>query len=49
MDDRELYQTLLGLHAPWGVERDEVSAPEETVYVWVGAPAGTELHCPRVR
>lgn len=46
MDDRELYQTILGLAAPWGVERVQVSEPEETVYVWVGEAAGTVLHCP---
>lgn len=46
MDDRDLYQTILGLHAPWGVERVEVSESKETVYVWVGAPPGTDLKCP---
>lgn len=46
MDDRQLYQTILGLHEPWDVDRVQVSEPEQTVYVWVEARAGTVLHCP---
>lgn len=46
MDDRELYQTILGLHAPWGVEGVQVSEAEGAVYVWVGVESGTDLACP---
>lgn len=49
MDDRELYQAILGLHEPWRVERVQVSEAEETVYVWVAAEAGTVLQCPECR
>jgi transposase len=49
VDDRELYQAILGLHEPWCVERVQVSEAEETVYVWVAAEAGTVLECPECR
>lgn len=41
MEDRELYQTLLGLKEPWEVEGVEVKAEERKVVVKVGYEEGT--------
>lgn len=46
MDDRALYQTILGLQAPWEVERVELRTDPQEVDVWVGAAAGTPFACP---
>lgn len=46
MDDRALYQTILGLQQPWDVERVELREAEAEVDVWVGAVAGTRFACP---
>ncbi len=46
MDDRALYQTILGLQAPWDVERVELREATQEVDVWVGATPGTPLRCP---
>ena len=46
MDDRALYATILGLDAPWEVERVELKATEQVVHVWVTAPDGTSFVCP---
>lgn len=46
MDDRALYQTILGLSAPWEVERVELREAEQTVDVWVTEAAGTRFPCP---
>jgi len=46
VDDRALYQTILGLQAPWGVERVELRVEPGEVEVWVAAEAGTSHACP---
>lgn len=46
MEDRELYQTILGLSAPWGVERVHLKEAEGTVEVWVSPADGTTWSCP---
>ncbi len=46
MRDTELYRNLLGLGAPWEVERVELSAEEGRVDVWVVHPGRTRFACP---
>ena len=46
MDDRSLYATILGLSAPWDVERVELREAEQVVHVWVTAQEGTRFVCP---
>lgn len=46
MDDRELYQVILGLSAPWTVERVELKEADQAVEVWVGEREGTRFTCP---
>lgn len=46
MEDRELYQTILGLHAPWTVARVELREAEGAVHVWAAALPGTGFSCP---
>lgn len=46
MDDRALYETILGLKSPWYVSKVEVRAKEEEVWVWVDPSAGAEFLCP---
>lgn len=46
MEDRELYQAILGLSAPWTVERVELKETEQAVEVWVGEREGTRFTCP---
>jgi transposase len=46
MDDRSLYATILGLAAPWEVERVELTEAEHVVHVWVTAREGTRFVCP---
>jgi len=46
MDDRALYATILGLDAPWDVDRVELREAEHAVHVWVAARAGTTFACP---
>jgi transposase len=46
MDDRSLYATILGLDAPWEVERVELRETEQVVHVWVRAQEGTRFVCP---
>ncbi len=45
MQDTELYRHLLGLVAPWIVERVELNLPGERVDVWVGYPKGQRFPC----
>lgn len=47
MEDRALYQTILGLQPPWTVERVELREAMAEVDVWVGAVAGTTFVCPQ--
>jgi transposase len=46
MRDRELYATILGLQAPWTVERVEVDLEGNAVHVWLGREEGAALACP---
>ena len=46
MDDRGLYETILGLSKPWYVAEVEVSPREGEVRVRLGLEEGTELRCP---
>ncbi len=46
MDDKSLYQTVLGLQAPWSVESVDLRPAEEQVVVRVGLDAGAEARCP---
>ena len=46
MQDRELYQTILGLSAPWIVERVELKEREAEVEVCVAPEDGTTWSCP---
>jgi transposase len=46
VDDRQLYQTLLGLTSPWFVDRVEINVEEEQVLVYLGREASAPLCCP---
>ena len=46
MEDRALYQTILGLSEPWAVERVELREAEQAVHVFVEATVGTAFTCP---
>ena len=46
MDSVELYRQLLGLTAPWAVERVELDIVKKRVEVDVGHPAGQRFSCP---
>jgi hypothetical protein len=47
VDDRALYQTILGLQDPWVVERVELRTDPQEVDVWVSAMPGTTFSCPQ--
>lgn len=46
MDSVELYRQLLGLTAPWTVERVKLDVAKQHVEVHVGHPAGQRFACP---
>ena len=46
MRDDELYATILGLTAPWTVERVDVDVPGGAVHVWLARTDGAPAHCP---
>jgi transposase len=46
MRDHELYATMLGLTAPWAVERVEVDVPGGVVHVWLARAEGAPAQCP---
>jgi transposase len=46
VEDRELYQTILGLSVPWIVARVELREAEQAVHVWAEATEGTVFSCP---
>ena len=46
MDSVELYRQLLGLTAPWTVERVELDMANQHVDVYVGHAAGQRFACP---
>jgi transposase len=46
MRDHELYATILGLTAPWTVERVEVDVPDGAVHVWLARTGDAAAQCP---
>lgn len=46
MRDHELYATILGLTAPWTVERVDVDVPGGAVHVWLQRDATAVAECP---
>ncbi|MGH2403175.1 MAG: ISL3 family transposase [bacterium] len=46
MRDRELYATILGLQAPWTVERVEVDLEGNAIQVWLAREEGAGVECP---
>ncbi len=46
MQDTELYQQLLGLTAPWRVDRVDLSIKDQKVDVWVEHPQKQRWPCP---
>jgi len=46
MDDKTLYATLLGLTAPWGVEKVDLKLAEGEVHIYVALPPKELWVCP---
>src|SRR5437879_9915377 len=46
MRDRELYATILGVQAPWTVERVELDVAGGAVHVWLARSEGAPAPCP---
>ena len=46
MRDHELYATILGLTAPWTVERVDVDVTGGAVHVWLARTDGAPAQCP---
>ena len=46
MQDRELYQEILGLKSPWTVSKVSLDVSRQQVDVYVEHPAGTKFCCP---
>lgn len=46
MNEKRLFETLLGLVEPWSVERVELHQADEEVHVWVALPKRTRWVCP---
>lgn len=46
MQDRQLYQQILGLTSPWVVERVELELEADAVHVYVGHAASARWSCP---
>jgi transposase len=46
MQDRELYQQILGLHSPWSVGAIQLDVAQRRVEVSVEHPDGTKFCCP---
>lgn len=46
MQDRELYQQILGLKTPWKVSEVKLSIQQQQVDVFVEHPTGTKFCCP---
>jgi transposase len=49
MRDRELYAAILGLAAPWTVERVELDLAGNAVRVWLQREEGAAVECPECR
>jgi transposase len=46
MQDKELYQHILGLTSPWTVSGVKLDIPAEEIQVSVEHPPGTKFCCP---
>lgn len=46
MQDRELYQQILGLESPWSMSGVELDGEPEEIRVRVGHPRGAKFGCP---
>ena len=46
MRDHELYATILGVQAPWRVERVELDVPGGAVHVWLARDESAAAECP---
>lgn len=46
MQDRELYQEILGLKSPWSVSQVTLDLEQQQVDVFVEHPSGTKFCCP---
>ena len=46
MQDRELYQEILGLKSPWSVSQVTLNLEQQQVDVFVEHPSGTKFCCP---
>ena len=46
MEDKDLYEYLLGIKMPWSVERIELDVKEKRVNVWVEHKGGRRWPCP---
>ncbi len=46
MQDKELYQHILGIDSPWSVSAVELDTPSEEIRVHVSHPRGTRFACP---
>jgi len=46
MQDKELYQHLLGLTAPWTVSEVKLDMQSQEIHVRVEHPRGTKFCCP---
>ena len=46
MQDRELYQEILGLKSPWAVSQVTLNLEQQRVDVFVEHPSGTKFCCP---
>ena len=46
MQDKELYQQILGLNSPWSVSDVELDHEASEIRVNVGHPRGTKFCCP---
>ena len=47
MQDRELYQQILGLDTPWSVADVQLDTKQEQVNIFVTHPRGTKFCCPK--
>jgi len=47
MQDRELYQEILGLKSPWSVTNVALNLKEQQVDEFVDHPSGTKFCCPK--
>jgi transposase len=46
MQDKELYEEILGLESPWSVDRIEIDHDAEEIRIGVKHPRGTKFACP---